>query len=102
MAFVEYYREQIDKILRMLILRGKALELNMSGLRAKLKEPMPPVDILKRYKQLGGELITIGSDAHHIEHVGYGIKEGMEILCDAGFGYFAFYRGRKPVMLKTV
>ncbi|MBQ5311989.1 MAG: histidinol-phosphatase HisJ family protein, partial [Oscillospiraceae bacterium] len=58
------YADIIDSILRLLIGSGKALECNTGGMSRGLPEPNPCYDVLRRYRELGGELITIGSDAH--------------------------------------
>ncbi len=97
---LEDYQEPIDEVLRTLALTGKGLEVNTSGLR--LGFTLPSLPYVKRFHQLGGEIVTIGSDAHRREHVGFGIDAGMDLLKEAGFKYFAFYRERKPVMLRLV
>lgn len=96
------HKEQIEVILKGLARKGKALELNTSALRSPLKDTMPPLWILKWFRELGGEYVTIGSDAHGVEHVGAGIQQGMELLSEAGFDFFAFYKERRPVMLRIV
>ena len=55
--------------------------------------------LLRRYRELGGKLVTLGSDAHRTEDLGKGIDEGMELLKEAGFGEFALYVKRQPVLL---
>ncbi|HHY51646.1 MAG TPA: histidinol-phosphatase HisJ family protein [Clostridiales bacterium] len=99
---MEPHKEQIDVILKGLVEKGKALEVNTSGLRSPLGEMLPSLWILRRFRELGGEYITIGSDAHVIDHVGYGIPEAMDLLRHIGFEYFAFYRARQPIMLRIV
>ena len=89
----------VDEIFAALIKGGKALEVNTSGLRQKLGETMPGLDLLKRYRALGGELVTLGSDAHCTEDLGKGIDQGMELLKAAGFTQFAVYEKRRPVLL---
>ena len=91
-------RELVDEALRLLIQNGKALEINTVGLRTALGSTLPPLDTLKRYRELGGELITLGSDAHCQKDVGAGVSEAMDCARAAGFRYFAFYRERKPQM----
>ena len=98
----EPYREQIEELLCILVETGKALELNTSGLRGPLKDTLPPKWVIKRYKELGGQLITIGSDAHKAEYIGEGINHAMQMLADVGYEYFAFYRQRKPIMMRIV
>ena len=60
----------------------------------------PKEEILLRYKELGGELLTLGSDAHYPSDVGADIKRCAEILKNLGFRYYAVYRERKPGMVK--
>ena len=93
------HREAIDQVLRELVAAGKALEVNTSGLRQKIGRTLPDLPLLRRYRELGGELVTLGSDAHSAEDLGKGIEEGMDLLKEAGFGYFAVYEGRKPILL---
>lgn len=99
---LEPHRELVDEILRGLAEGGKALEINTSGLRSALHETMPPLWVCRRFRELGGEYVTIGSDAHSVDNVGLGIQEGMALLEEAGFRFFAFYRARQPVMLRIV
>jgi len=96
---LERYDEIVDEILRLIVQGGKGIEINTSGFRQDLGETMPAIKYLKRYKELGGEIITIGSDAHRAEHLGSGIADGMELAKEAGFAYFSFYKHREPRML---
>lgn len=96
------YADQIDEILRALVASGKALELNTSGLRCGMSDMLAPQWVVKRYRELGGELVTLGSDAHYAADIGAGIQDAMHLLLELGFSYFAFYRGRKPVMLRII
>ena len=93
------HRERIDAIFQALIEKGKALELNTSGLRQKIGRTLPDLPLLRRYRELGGKLVTLGSDAHCTGDLGKGIDEGMELLKEAGFGEFALYVKRQPVLL---
>ena len=99
---LEPHSEIIDELLRNLVASGKSLEVNTSGLRGPLKDTLPPKWVIERYKELGGKLITIGSDAHHADYVGLGLNGVMEMLASMGYEYFAFYRQRIPVMLRIV
>lgn len=94
------YRDQLADILKIVIRNGKGIEVNTSGLRQSAKECLPGFDIIRFYKQLGGEIITVGSDAHWAEDVGKGIQEGIELIKNAGFNYVAIYTNRKPTMIK--
>lgn len=90
------YRDIIDEILKLLISKGKGIECNTSGLRKPLNATNPSSDILKRYRELGGELITIGSDAHSPEDVGYGFDAVTPLLKSCGFNYYTIFTERKP------
>lgn len=96
------YREPIDEVLRLAVQTGKGIEINTSGLFNDLNDTLPPAWVLKRFKELGGEIVTIGSDAHCAENLGRGIEHGMQMLADAGYEHFAFYRNHNPVMLRII
>lgn len=96
------YLAQIDAVLRFLVEHDKALEINTSGLRSELLDTLPPAWVLRRFKELGGNMVTLGSDAHYAADIGEGIAYGMQMLLDAGFTHFTFFRGRKPVMLRII
>ncbi|RKJ41371.1 histidinol-phosphatase HisJ family protein [Acutalibacter sp. 1XD8-33] len=93
------HKEAIDQVFLALIQKEIALEVNTSGLRQKLGRTMPDLPLLARYRELGGRLATLGSDAHCTEDLGGGIDEGMGLLKEAGFTEFAIYEKRRPVML---
>lgn len=98
---VKTHGAELEALLRTLIEHGKGIEINCSGLRNKyLKETMPGVDILRLYKQLGGEIITVGSDAHWKDNAGFGLKEGFDILRELGYKYVTIFRKRKPEFIK--
>lgn len=96
----EDYADIIDEILRELIRQGKALEVNSAGLRKKLGFPNPHPHIIKRFCQLGGEMVTVGADAHKPAHVGGSFKEVAELLKSCGFSYYTRFRQRKPEFLR--
>ncbi len=85
---------RIREILRRLVENGKALELNTC--RGRSVEDYRP--LFRWYREAGGELITLGSDAHHPADIGKGIAEGQALLKELGFRWFCVYRERKPVM----
>ncbi len=93
------FRDLIDEILKALIARGKGIEVNTGGFKYGLLHPNPTEEILKRYRELGGEILTIGSDAHGPEHVAYCFEQISSILKKAGFQYFTVFRHRKPMFL---
>ena len=89
------YADYIDPILKLLIDQEKALEINTAGLRYGLRETNPCLDIVKRYHELGGELITIGSDAHKPEDVGYALDKAGDLLEACGFHSYTTFSHRK-------
>lgn len=91
------FADETDAVLRELIEQGKGLEMNTGGLKYGLGFCNPHPDVMKRYRELGGEIVTVGSDAHKPEHVAYDFEKACEILKNCGFRYYARYRGRKPV-----
>ena len=93
------YAGQIDSILSGLVEKGKAMEINTSGLRQKLGKTMPGEETVMRFKELGGEYITIGSDAHYAEHLGAGIPEGMAMAERCGFKNVTLYQKREPIQI---
>lgn len=93
------FSEIIDEILITLIKNEKALEINTAGLRQPIGVTSPDESILKRYKELGGKLITVGSDAHYAEHLGAGIEQGYELALKCGFDSIAVYQNRTPTMV---
>ncbi len=96
----EEYKEKIDAILKALIERGKGLELNTSGYRYNLNQVHPKLEILKQYKALGGEIVTVGSDAHRPEDLYKNFKEAYALLEAAGFSSVFVYRDLKPLGIK--
>lgn len=87
----------IEKILRIVIADGKGIEVNTSYHRYGLNDMTPSRDILKLYRELGGTIITIGSDCHQKEHLGAYIDEAKAELKKIGFEYFCTFEKMKPV-----
>ena len=98
----EKFADVIDEILRTLISRGKGIELNMAGFKYGLGHAHPTMETLKRYKELGGEIITIGSDGHAPEQIAWEFEKAPEILKEAGFEYFTTYKNRKAEFHKIL
>lgn len=90
------YRDLLDQILEALLDREKGLELNTGALAYGLRELNPCTDVLKKYRSLGGEIITVGSDAHSPEDMARGFDRAAEILKDCGFGYYCTFEKRTP------
>lgn len=86
----------MDAILHLVVDKGLGLDVNTGGRKGGLSFQHPHDDLLKRYRELGGELITLGSDAHKPEHLGDKFPETGEKLKSLGFRYAASYKDRKP------
>ncbi len=89
------FSDILDNILRSLIHRGKGIEINTSGYRYQLNQMHPQQDIIRRYRQLGGEIITVGSDAHQPQDLCSHFAEAYELLKKAGFKYLSSYDKRQ-------
>jgi histidinol-phosphatase (PHP family) len=85
--------ELYEPILRALVDTGTALEVNTSGLRQSAKETYPSATIVALFREMGGERITVGSDAHRAEAFAFGLADGYGHAIDAGFEALTFRRG---------
>jgi histidinol-phosphatase (PHP family) len=94
------YMEYIEEVLKIIINKGKGIELNTSGKRYSLQHFHPEPSIIKLYKELGGEIITLGSDSHNPNTLGYGFEEAVYILQSCGFKYNTIFRKGKPEFIK--
>ena len=96
-AFYTYekFKDIIDEILTQLISKGKGIEVNTGGFKYGLGHPNPTEDIIKRYRELGGEIITMGADAHVPEYVAYEFDKAAHIIKNCGFKYYTVFKNRK-------
>ncbi|MFC2015306.1 histidinol-phosphatase HisJ family protein [Chloroflexota bacterium] len=92
----EVFEAEVRAVLSAAIQHGVGLELNTSGLRQVPAEPYPGRTILRWYREMGGELLTIGSDAHHTAHLGAGCAEAAELARSVGFRAISVFQGRRP------
>lgn len=90
------FPDLVREILRTLIRRGIALELNCSGLRRIEKTPYPSPTVLRLYRDLGGRLVTLGSDTHSEPWVFFGLESGRRFLTETGFRETHVWRRREP------
>ncbi len=98
---MESHGDGLQQLLKRLIENGRGIEINCSGFRNRyLCSSVPTEDILRCYKALGGEIITIGSDAHRCSDAASGLAEGYEILSRLGFRYQTVFEKRKPIFIK--
>jgi histidinol-phosphatase (PHP family) len=94
------YEEIIREIFKTLISGGKGIEINTSGLRQKYGKTFPDLYYIKLFRDMGGDIITVGSDSHNVNDVGKGVFEGAELAKAAGFEYFTYFEERKPVRVR--
>lgn len=99
---VMQFAPQVDAVLETLIKNGKALEVNTSGLRQLIGVTLPDENVVRRFRELGGKYVTLGSDAHRWGDVGAGIEDGLNMLLKCGFTHFTVYSKREPVMLPVI
>lgn len=90
----EKYRDVIDEILRTLIENEKGLELNTGGLKGGMLDLHPCLDVLRRYRELGGEIITVGSDAHSPGNIASHFDRAADALKACGFQYYTTFEKR--------
>ena len=91
--------ELYEPLLAALVEGGTALEINTSGLRQEAREIYPPAHIVARFRELGGERITIGSDAHRPDTFAWALDDGYRVAAAAGFEALTFRRGEGPVVV---
>lgn len=92
------YADIFEDLLKHLIEQGKGIEINTSGI-TKIGHPHPHLEILKLYKKLGGEIITIGSDAHNKNNIGFHFDTAENLLKECGFSYYTVFQKRKPLFI---
>lgn len=93
------YKTEIDEILRLIAKKDIALEINSAGLRQKLNKLQPETDMVKRFKELGGKFVSVGSDAHYASDLAKGIPEAYKSAFDAGFSNITLFQNRLPVQI---
>ncbi len=84
--------EVYEPVLRALVDAGTGLEVNASGLRQAPRETYPAPWVVARFRELGGELVTAGSDAHRAHSFAYGLARAYEIAAASGFDQLAIRR----------
>ena len=96
----QMFADEIDAILKKADRHGKSAGNEYCWTEIRLGFPNPHPDVLRRYRELGGEIVTVGADAHRPEHVGYDFSLAADILKSCGFRYYTEYIGRRPVSVK--
>ncbi len=93
------YKKQVDEILKLTAEKGKALEINTAGLRQPIGKLSPEFETVRRFRELGGEFVTYGSDAHFAEDVGKGLEEAYDVMRAAGFRELTLFQQRTPLKM---
>lgn len=96
---IKRFYDIIDEIFAVLIKNDKALELNVSGLFNEIKQTLPTPELIKRFHDMGGKYVTVGSDSHYYDKVCSGIKEGYDILLKCGYSKFTIFKNRQPILI---
>ncbi|PKM51720.1 MAG: histidinol phosphate phosphatase [Firmicutes bacterium HGW-Firmicutes-7] len=94
------YQDILDEILSTIINAGKGIEINTAGFKYNLGDSHPSTEVIKRYRELGGEIITVGSDAHQPHQLCNYFDLANNILLASGFKYYSIFKQRKPEFIK--
>lgn len=94
------YESFIRELFGIIIPRGIGIEVNTSGLHDILGKLIPDSNVIRLYKECGGEIITVGSDSHKAVHAGYGVQETYMLLRELGYKYVTVYKAHKPEFIK--
>lgn len=97
---IEEEEKLVRAVLRTLVRREKGLEVNTSGLRQAVGEPFPSERVLAWYREEGGRILTVGSDAHRALDVAAGLADAERLIKKIGFDRIASFRGRRLELIK--
>ena len=97
---LKQYDDIIAEIFRELIDKGRGIEINTSGLRQKYGLTFPELGYVRLFRDLGGRIVTLGSDAHRTADIGKGISQGVEIAQAAGFDRIAYFKQHQPEFIR--
>lgn len=98
---ISRFDEIIAESFRLLSENGKGIEINTSGIRQGFGDVFPSLKYVKLFKDMGGEILSIGSDAHTVEDIGKNISDAMETAKAAGFTRLCYFKKRKPYFINT-
>ncbi len=96
------FMDIFEEIFKQIISKGKGIEINTGGLYKSLNQTHPCKEYLKLYKELGGEIITVGSDAHTPDKISYGFDKVKDMLLECNFKYYTTFKNRKPSFDKII
>ncbi|MDE5764670.1 MAG: histidinol-phosphatase HisJ family protein [Ruminococcus sp.] len=97
---LKIFDEIIAESLRTLAQNGKGIEINTSGIRQGFGTTFPSLKYIRLFKELGGEIISIGSDAHKVSDIGANISDGISLAKLAGFDKICYFRKHQPNFIK--
>ena len=90
------YKDLFDEILTFLLEQEKGIELNTGSISRGTRDVSPCLDVIKRYRELGGDVITVGSDAHKASDIAADYARAEEVLKACGFSYYCIFENRLP------
>lgn len=95
------FGDYLEPLLKFLAETGKTLEINTKTYKQNLGyTPVLDLNILKRFRELGGEALSLGSDAHEYFRIGDNFDLYRELIKKCGFRYLVYYKKRKPHFYK--
>lgn len=97
---ISCYDEIIAESFRLLVQNGKGIEINTSGIRQGFGDTFPGLKYVKLFRDLGGEIVSVGSDSHTVEDIGADVSTGAEIARAAGFTRLAYFKKRRPEFIE--
>lgn len=97
---MKLFDEIITECLRTLADKGKGIEINTSGIRQGFGTTFPSLKYVKLFRELGGKIISVGSDAHKVRDLGANISDGIELAKAAGFNEICYFKKRQPVFIR--
>lgn len=98
-ADISRFDDIIADSFRTLAQNGKGMEINTSGLRQGFGETFPNLKYVKLFRELGGEVLSIGSDSHTVEDIAKNVTDAADIARAAGFTRLCYFKERKPVFI---
>ena len=97
---ISRFDELIAEIFRELAQKGKGIEINTSGIRQGYGDCFPDLKYVKMFRDMGGEIVTIGSDSHTVEDIAANAADGIAIAKAADFTRIAYFKERKPYFIE--
>jgi histidinol-phosphatase (PHP family) len=96
------HSDLFDELLKDIIHKGRGFEVNTGSFRDKpgIRTCEYDIEVLKRYRELGGEIVSLGSDAHDATYIGYKFDVFKDMIIEAGFSHAVYFEKRKPVFYK--